>query len=1442
MLLTGNTLTPGVVSGTVAVASRHYVAATFSSVTPTTIVRASGGWAAAGFEPGQTIAVSGQAGTLVVQAISPDGKTLTVGGGTISPASQGVNMDLVVGIVRVGGDTINVNAASAVFTGTFAVAPGQITRSDGLNWKDDLKFAIGQQITVTATPNGHTGWLTTSGEAAAQLVVTGFSPDGKTLLVSGTPLATGTFAATVDINSPLVVYGDTSQDATWYKGKNDKLSLGKFSNKPMPHEDSLPVTFGTTVLFPSTPFQNTFGTITRSDGKSWVDSGFVPEGLITVDGTLVGTISQISPDGKTLILFRKDLTTDADLTAIWASLANGPHTVAQRNRLGQNTDFFVFPLASAYQYAGNDVIDAHNLYATIPAGQLPAVGLTAYGGRGDDLILGSQAGDHLAGGSGQDTILGQRGDDLIYGDSGFNVDLITRVLSVATAAGGSGAVNLDPVFAGPDLLYGDRPGSTESNIYGDFDDMVIGDHGLVTQDVAGARDTTKPVPALPQALQTTLRARRIETLAPDQGGDDQIYGNGGQDVLLGGTGNDAIDGGFGMDLILGDHAVLDRWAHLDNFTSPRFENLIGTQIYSTLLDNTAGADQADNVPQLDPRSDPEGRAKQVFGPVWSDYVITEIGHTRSAQDSIAAYRGNDYIAGGQGDDTLLGELGADVIQGDGSIDFVAYRSTYDAAGKVVTTNAVGSRGRVGASRGADGTFDDGSSTGTLTWYASFDRPATDGHDYIEGGGGNDVLYGNQGQDDIVGGSSDFFGKTDGVSPAVLAKADPLGRPDGSDLIFGGSGTRTGRNDLGAATIDGTSQVITTTPTGHADDSDMILADNGDIIRLVAKQAIATTPMWTVNPAPQFLTFNYDNYGNTKIIVRAARPLDYTPGGPNFSAAALSDVGGNDEVHGESGDDFIYGLRGNDQLFGDGQDDDIIGGWGNDWISGGTGDDGVIGDDGRIFTSRNSQSADPANAGYLVSLGEPLYGIAPLKASDADPKNTNGGILNEFIYTPGSIQTATINVSGALNKTVDLTPFSSDPNWDGTADEYGIAGTKANGTGGVGSQPLHVNDDIIFGGLGSDWLHGGSGDDAISGAEALPLAAAGTPSATTPPLSSGVVIVDGLVISGWLRPYNPGDVLKFNPVDIDGQHAAHRTRAGEFALYDEYNALREIVVAGSAAGTQYQFLLNFNEQEGIVRPEGDTNPTKPSQNIHYPSANDDGSDRIFGDLGNDWIVGGTGRDDMYGGWGNDLINADDNHNSTISTTDPLANNVPDTQPSYEDRAFGGAGRDVLVANTGGDRLIDWTGEFNSYLVPFAPFGMATVSRTLQPQLPEFLYALSASDGADATRYSDTNNGAAPPARPTAIRSRPATANRGVSWAWCFRRMKPGTMCTAARPTRRPATSPAASVTCFVRRTSTTARPRASCPSRATGPSTTNTTRCRPRRRTTTRSACSTSQIR
>src|SRR4029077_20542934 len=71
------------------------------------------------------------------------------------------------------------------------------------------------------------------------------------------------------------------------------------------------------------------------------------------------------------------------------------------------------------------------------------------------------------------------------------------------------------------------------------------------------------------------------------------------------------------------------------------------------------------------------------------------------------------------------------------------------------------------------------------------------------------------------------------------------------------------------------------------------------------------------------------------------------------------------------------------------------------------------------------------------------------------------------------------------------------------------------------------------------------------------------------------------------------------------------------------------------------------------------------------------------------------------------------------------------PAWEALTCGAAGQDIFFAGTGGDRLIDWVGNHNSYYVPFSQFGMPAGARTVMPFLPDFLYALSKSDGADQT---------------------------------------------------------------------------------------------------------------
>ncbi|TIT96939.1 MAG: hypothetical protein E5W55_10050, partial [Mesorhizobium sp.] len=326
---------------------------------------------------------------------------------------------------------------------------------------------------------------------------------------------------------------------------------------------------------------------------------------------------------------------------------------------------------------------------------------------------------------------------------------------------------------------------------------------------------------------------------------------------------------------------------------------------------------------------------------WAEYKIDYAQyHTFAINNGDAGVGsfGNDYIAGGAGNDEIFGQLGHDVIQGDGSINSaVAATAHVGAARKPV---------RLANPNGSG--IDD--PAGALFVVPSFEA-ASDGQDYIEGGGGRDVIFGGLGQDDLVGGSSDFFS---------LTTADS--RPDDMDWIFGGAGLRIARNDgfdplagktAGATTYGKDIVTIsdgTTSASKHGRDSDAIVGDNGDIIRIVGINHTDVNPHPETNPFGQnYVTFNYDNYGGEKIVVRGIRLLDYTPGGPDFKPEDFSlvdpattpttadddmrpmfslcccdphtgiwarvDIGGNDEIHGETGDDFVYAGGGGDVVFG-----------------------------------------------------------------------------------------------------------------------------------------------------------------------------------------------------------------------------------------------------------------------------------------------------------------------------------------------------------------------------------------------------------------------------------------------------------------------------------------------------------------------------------------------
>src|SRR5262249_60058397 len=215
LILSGAALTPISIPtpGVVAVNSRNLVSTPFS-LTKTTITRSDvgGNWITDGFARGEAVAIGGQSGYWLVSD-DPTATTLPLQGGDLTtlPAVQKV------AIVRIGGDTINVNGSSEVVTGNFDVAapvPGtppvgdpagtadRLTRNDGHTWDGtgagDSAFAVGQQVTISATfsfplvsfNRDAAGDTITRSDVGGNWLTDGFAI-GKTIIITDTTSTNG---------------------------------------------------------------------------------------------------------------------------------------------------------------------------------------------------------------------------------------------------------------------------------------------------------------------------------------------------------------------------------------------------------------------------------------------------------------------------------------------------------------------------------------------------------------------------------------------------------------------------------------------------------------------------------------------------------------------------------------------------------------------------------------------------------------------------------------------------------------------------------------------------------------------------------------------------------------------------------------------------------------------------------------------------------------------------------------------------------------------------------------------------------------------------------------------------------------------------------------------------------------------------------------------------
>lgn len=165
----------------------------------------------------------------------------------------------------------------------------------------------------------------------------------------------------------------------------------------------------------------------------------------------------------------------------------------------------------------------------------------AYGGSGDDTLIGDDGNNLLNGGAGNDLITGNDGHDLVYGKDGDDtIDVGTGNDTVVSGrgndeiTGGLGEDNLkggggsDTIDGGQDndSIYGQ--GAADTINAGSGDDYINAGGGF---DLVFAESGNDSVIG--------------------GSGNDTIHGNAGNDTLVGSTGHDVMNGGEGNDDLFG---------------------------------------------------------------------------------------------------------------------------------------------------------------------------------------------------------------------------------------------------------------------------------------------------------------------------------------------------------------------------------------------------------------------------------------------------------------------------------------------------------------------------------------------------------------------------------------------------------------------------------------------------------------------------------------------------------------------------------------------------------------------------------------------------------------------------------------------------------------------------------------------------------------------------
>ena len=415
-----------------------------------------------------------------------------------------------------------------------------------------------------------------------------------------------------------------------------------------------------------------------------------------------------------------------------------------------------------------EILDIEDLFGSahddILVGTYGANWLKGY--YGNDVLDGKEGNDGLFGGAGADVLIGGAGIDTAYylsSDEGVEVDLQNGIARGGYAEGDT--------FPGRQTIeYTDPSGKTREievpdieNLYGslEHDDILVGAHS--SNRLIGYK------------------------------GDDELDGRGGHDLLEGREGADVLRGGEGNDLA--------SYVHSDEAVEVRLHNGIAR----------GGDAEGDTFPgtKTVEYMNPAGETMEVEVPDIEDLIgsrYDDILEGTHGPNRLGGYRGDDILDGREGDDWLDGGPGADLLRGGEGNDTASWFFSFTGGVEVRLHNGTARGCEAEGDTFATEVIEYTDADGNILTVELPDIENLDGSSFsdilsgdlrdnrINGGGGDDELYGGPGGGDdvLTGGPGDdrLYGGIGNDTLQGGPGADRLwGGPD-DDMLDGGEGDDT----------------------------------------------------------------------------------------------------------------------------------------------------------------------------------------------------------------------------------------------------------------------------------------------------------------------------------------------------------------------------------------------------------------------------------------------------------------------------------------------------------------------------------------------------------------------------------------------------------------------------------------------------------------------------